>query len=53
MVQVNRIMAWLEIRIHMIDAYLAECRGDKVEAADCYLRAQRVKREIELREICN
>ena len=48
---IARFMSWLEHRHHMTDAYLAQCRGDKREAADCYNRAQDVIRRMELMEI--
>ena len=52
MIRFNDFLAriWLnfEYRAWMVEAYLAERRGDKLEATDCYLRANRAIRELEL-----
>jgi len=47
----TRLMLEIERRFHLIDAYLAELRGDKVEAAECYHRSENLKREMELLEM--
>jgi hypothetical protein len=41
----------LSYRTWRVHAYLAELRGDKVEAAACEIEASRVQMEIDLMEL--